>query len=83
MYLYQRHFKILNVHVCFFSYRLKQELERLVTDKCRQYSPLGALKFKFHQPPAHASTTAWVGGTYYNMYTHVVNVVYRVKAFSC
>ena len=47
------------------SYRLKQELERLVNDKCQKFhTPLSALQFRFHQPPAHPSTVAWVGGTY-------------------
>jgi actin-related protein 10 len=47
-----------------FNYRLKQELERLVADKCQHFNcPLEALEFKFQQPPAHTSTAAWVGGS--------------------
>jgi actin-related protein 10 len=46
------------------NYRLKQELERLASDKNERFSAkLGALQFKFHQPPAHPSTAAWLGGS--------------------
>lgn len=47
-----------------FKYRLKQELETLVKDKCQKYcSSLEALAFRFHEPPAHANTVAWLGGS--------------------
>jgi actin-related protein 10 len=46
-----------------FNYRLKQELERLVSDTSERFTKLGALQFKFHHPPAHPSTAAWVGGS--------------------
>ena len=46
------------------SYRLKQELENLISDKCRKYhASLSALEFKFHTPPGKPNCTAWLGGT--------------------
>ncbi|XP_064403318.1 actin-related protein 10-like [Halichondria panicea] len=47
-----------------FNYRLKQELEALVGDQCQRYhSSLGALSFKFHDPPSHPNCVAWCGAS--------------------
>ena len=70
--LFTIHSLLLSFHMYFIggiflllSYRLKQELERLASDKNERFSAkLGALQFKFHQPPAHPSTAAWLGGIY-------------------
>ena len=62
------------------SYRLKEELEALVKDKCQKYnSVLGALQFKFHVPPAHTSTVAWVGG---KNFQHCVYLQVKALPFS-
>ena len=66
--MFNGHIPLLRIYsiLNFFSYRLKQELETLVNDKCQKFhSQLSALQFRFHQPPAHPSTVAWVGGMFY------------------
>ena len=44
-----------------YSWRLKEELERLLLEDSR-YCSLKALEFKFHKTPSNANYTAWQGG---------------------
>ena len=47
----------------YFSWRLKQEMAALIETRSNRYGSLAALDFKFHSPPAHPNSTAWLGGT--------------------
>lgn len=59
------------LHYTYCSYRLKEELVKLLTDDSK-YSSLKSLKFKFHKNISNPNYTIWQGGKNNN-----VTIMYR------